>query len=186
MKLEHVLLGMVAMRPCTGYDLKRWLDSEMGRMVRLRTQQSQVYRTLNRMCADGWVSFTVQHNEGRPDAKVYVATDAGERELRDRLAVPYAPSPDFSDPEFLIRCTLAIFLEPEEHVRLVQIELDARRAQLDRFRAREIREEPWLSGIDRARMSQILDHVHDYKDRALETHVRWLEQVLAELAGTSH
>lgn len=50
MKFEHVLLGFVAMRPCTGYDLKRWLDSEMGRMIRLRTQQSQIYRTLGRMC----------------------------------------------------------------------------------------------------------------------------------------
>ncbi|UIX34759.1 hypothetical protein [Streptomyces sp. GQFP] len=55
---------------------------------------------------------------------------------------------------------------------------------MDRFRARGIREEPWLSGIDQARMSQFLDHVHDYKDRALEAHVRWLEQVLAELTRT--
>jgi DNA-binding PadR family transcriptional regulator len=186
MKLEHVLLGMVAMRPCTGYDLKRWLDSEMGRMLRMRTQQSQVYRTLNRMCVDGWVRYTVQHNEGRPDAKVYVATEAGERELRDRLAVPYAPSHDFGDPEFLIRLTFAIFLDPQEHIRLVRTELDARRAQLDRFRAREIRDEPWLPGIDQARMTKILDHVHDYKDRALDTHVQWLEQVLAELHPTDH
>lgn len=176
---------MVAMRPCTGYDVKRWLDSEMGRMARLRTRQSQVYRTLNRMCADGWVSFTVQHDEGRPDTKVYVATDAGERELHDHLSAPYTPSPDFSDPEFLIRCTFAIFLSPQEHIRLVQTELDARRAQLDRFRAREIREEPWLPGIDQVRMSQILDQVHDYKDRALHMHMRRLEPVLAELTGAA-
>jgi DNA-binding PadR family transcriptional regulator len=181
MKLEHVLLGMVAMRPCTGYDLKRWLDSEMGRMIRIRTQQSQVYRTLNRMCADGWVRYDVQRNEGRPDAKVYVATEAGERELRDRLAIPYAPSPDFGDPEFLVRYTFAIFLDRDEQVRLVQTELDARLAQLDRFRAREIRDEPWLPGVDQPRMAQILDHVHAYKDLALDTHVRWLKQTLAEL-----
>jgi DNA-binding PadR family transcriptional regulator len=181
MKLEHVLLGMVAMRPCTGYDLKRWLDSEMGRMLRIRTQQSQVYRTLNRMCADGWVRYDVQRNEGRPDAKVYLATEAGERELRERLAIPYAPSPDFGDPEFLVRYTFAIFLDRDEQVRLVQTELDARLAQLDRFRAREIRDEPWLPGVDQPRMAQILDHVHDYKDLALDTHVRWLKQTLAEL-----
>ncbi|MFF4258936.1 hypothetical protein ACFY1L_47945 [Streptomyces sp. NPDC001663] len=38
-------------------------------------------------------------------------------------------------------------------------------------------------GIDQGRVSQILDQVHDYKDRALQMHVRWLEQVLAELTG---
>ncbi|MGK5529644.1 PadR family transcriptional regulator [Streptomyces sp. URMC 129] len=181
MKFEHVLLGFVAMRPCTGYDLKRWLNSEMGRMIRLRTQQSQIYRTLGRMSADGWIDHTVEHNEGRPDSKVYRVTAAGERELRARLAEPYVPSPDFGDPEFLIRYTFAIFLTPEEQIALVRAELDARRAQAERFRAREIREEPWLPGVDRARMTRILDHVHDYKGRTLDTHVRWLEETLAEL-----
>ncbi|WP_431045544.1 PadR family transcriptional regulator [Streptomyces sp. P1-3] len=181
MKFEHVLLGFVAMRPCTGYDLKRWLDSEMGRMIRLRTQRSQIYRTLSRMCADGWVEYTVERKEGRPDAKVYSVTETGEQVLRARLAEPYTPSPDFGDPEFLIRYTFAIFLSRDEQVRLVRTELEARRAQAERFRAREIREEPWLPGVDRARMALILDHVHDYKGRALDTHLAWLEEVLAEL-----
>ncbi|MFF4954903.1 PadR family transcriptional regulator [Streptomyces chattanoogensis] len=181
MKFEHVLLGFVAMRPCTGYDLKRWLDSEMGRMIRLRTQQSQIYRTLGRMCDDGWIDYTVERNEGRPDSKVYRVTDAGERALRERLAEPYTPSPDFGDPEFLIRYTFAIFLSEAEQIHLVRTELEARRAQAERFRAREIREEPWLAGVDRARMTRILDHVHDYKSRTLDTHVHWLEEILAEL-----
>ncbi|WP_059013593.1 PadR family transcriptional regulator [Streptomyces specialis] len=183
MKFEHVLLGFVAMRPCTGYDLKRWLNSEMGRMIRLRTQQSQIYRTLNRMAADGWVTPTVERNEGRPDSKVYHVTPAGERELRARLAEPYEPPPDFGDPEFLIRYTFAIFLTAEEQIGLVRTELEARRAQTERFRAREIREEPWLPGVDVPRMTRILDHVHDYKGRTLETHVSWLERTLAELTG---
>ncbi|MEU6060671.1 hypothetical protein [Streptomyces sp. NPDC047097] len=53
MKFEHVLLGFVAMRPCIGYDLKRWLGSELGRMTGLPGQQSQIYRTLSRMADDG-------------------------------------------------------------------------------------------------------------------------------------
>ncbi|MGV9881041.1 PadR family transcriptional regulator [Streptomyces sp. NPDC003006] len=183
MKFEHVLLGFVAMRPCTGYDLKRWLDSEMGRMIRLRTQQSQIYRTLSRMCADGWIDYTVERNEGRPDAKVYRVTEAGEEVLLDRLAEPYTPSPDFGDPEFMIRYTFAIFLSPEEQKHLLHTELKARRAQAERFRAREIREEPWLPGVDRTRMVRILDHVHGYKSRTLDAHVRWLEETLAELTG---
>ncbi|WP_044366563.1 PadR family transcriptional regulator, partial [Streptomyces natalensis] len=76
------------MRPCTGHGLKRWLDSEMGRMIRLRTQQSQIYRTLGRMCDAGWVDFTVERNEGRPDSKVYRVTEAGEEVLRARLVEP--------------------------------------------------------------------------------------------------
>jgi DNA-binding PadR family transcriptional regulator len=180
-KFEHVLLGLVAMRPCTGYDLKRWLESEMGRMIRMRTQQSQVYRTLGRMCDDGWVTFAVEHNEGRPDAKVYRVTEAGEQVLHALLATPYVPPPDFGDPEFLIRYAFAIFRSREEQVALVRAELDARRAQTERFRAREIREEEWLPAVDPTRMARILDHVHEHKARALDTHVRWLEEILTEL-----
>ncbi|MDT0308289.1 PadR family transcriptional regulator [Streptomyces sp. DSM 44917] len=183
MRFEHVLLGFVAMRPCTGYDLKRWLDSEMGRMIRLRTQQSQIYRTLRRMSEDGWLSCAVERNEGRPDAKVYRVTEAGEAVLMARLAEPYSPPPDFGEPEFLIRYTFAIFLPRAEQIALVRTELEARRAQVERFRARDIRPEPWLPRVDPARMGRILDHVHQYKERALATHVRWLEEVLAELTA---
>lgn len=183
MKFEHVLLGFVAMRPCTGYDLKRWLDSEMGRMIRLRSQQSQIYRTLARMSADGWVSCTVQRNEGRPDAKVYRVTPAGEQALRERLSEPYEPSADFGDLEFLIRYTFSIFLAEDERVDLVRTELAARQAQMERFRAREVRQETWLPGVDPERMVRILDHVHDYKGRALRTHVEWLEEILTELTA---
>ncbi|MEU2562467.1 PadR family transcriptional regulator [Streptomyces longispororuber] len=181
MKLEHVLLGFVAMRPCTGYDLKRWLASEMGRMTGLPGQQSQIYRTLNRMRADGWIDYTLERNEGRPDAKVYRLTETGEHELRRRLAEPYVPSPDPADPEFLMRYLFTVFLTKEEQIALVRTELDARRAQYERFLDRDIREEPWLPGIDRTRMVRLLDHVHDSKGRALLSHVRWLEDVLKEL-----
>ena len=80
------------------------------------------------------------------------------------------------------RNTLAIFTSKQEQLQLVASELDARRAQAERFRLRDIREEPWLPTIDRDRMSQILDHVHDNKARALATHVSWLEEILAELS----
>ncbi|MET9675158.1 helix-turn-helix transcriptional regulator [Streptomyces sp. NPDC006482] len=183
MKFEHVLLGFVAMRPCTGYDLKRWLGSEMGRMGRLPSQQSQIYRTLARMTADGWVAYDVERNEGRPDSKVYRVTEAGDRVLRARLAEPYEPPVDFGDPEFLIRYTLSVLVAEEDQIALVRTELEARRAQIERFRARDRREEPWLPGVDPARMARILDHVHEGRDRMLVAHVRWLEEVLAELAG---
>ncbi|NEC87654.1 hypothetical protein [Streptomyces sp. SID12501] len=98
----------------------------------------------------------------------------------EHLAVPYSPSLDFGDPEFLVRYAFVIFLDRDERFRLMQTELDARLAQLDRFRAREIRDEPWLPGVDQPRMAQILDHVHGYKDLALDAHVRRLEQTLAE------
>lgn len=83
------------------------------------------------MYVDGWIDYTVKHDEGRPDAKVYRVTEAGEELLRNRLTEPYTPlSPDFADPEFMIRYTFAIFL---------------------RFRDREIHDEPWLLGLDRGR-----------------------------------
>ena len=183
MKFEHLLLGFVAMRPCTGYDLKRWLNSEMGRMLRPSTQQSQIYRTLARMSDDGWVSVTIERNDGRPDSKIYRVTDPGRQVLHVVLTEPYRASPDFGDPEFIIRYTLAIFITPQQQIDLVRTELDARLEQATRFRNRDIRPEPWMPDIDPSRMGHILDDVHQYKAHMLDTHINWLKGLLAELTA---
>ncbi|MEU6060672.1 hypothetical protein [Streptomyces sp. NPDC047097] len=105
------------------------------------------------MTDDGWVAYRVERTAGRPDAKVYQATEEGERVLRARLAEPYEPP----------------------------VELAARREQLERFRARDRRDEPWLPTVDPARMAVILDHVHHGKEQALLAHVGWLEHILTDL-----
>lgn len=182
MKFEHLLLGYLGMRHATGYDLKRWLDSELGRIFRPSTQLSQIYRALAKLAEQGWVVFDVERQEGRPDAKIYRLTPDGHRELRAWLATPYQPTPRFAEPEFLTRFVFAgALLSDAEVAGLVRIELEARRAQLAEYRERARPEERWAPELDYERAMRALDRAHEYEDRALERHVRWLEETLDDL-----
>jgi len=135
MKLENILLGVLLQHPSTGYDLKKFLDTS-GRFLRSNTQMSQVYRSLTRMEELGWVVHTVETRPGQ-DAKTYRVTEEGATVFLDWLKGPYQPPSRFEDPDFMARLSFAGFMEIDEVIALLDTELDARHAQIARYRFRD-------------------------------------------------
>lgn len=77
MSLPHALLGLLADRPASGYDLLKSFDTSLS-MVWPATQ-SQIYTELNRLAAAGQIEVVAEGPRGR---KEYALTDAGLAELR--------------------------------------------------------------------------------------------------------
>lgn len=150
MKLENILLGVLLQRPGTGYDLKRYLDT-FGRFLRSNTQMSQVYRSLARMEADGWVTHTVEPRPGAQDAKRYEVTAEGATVFLDWLTGPYRPPTRFQDPELVVRLSFAGFMPVEDVIRLLETEIATRRDEIARYRLRDrsMPREPALAFDDR-------------------------------------
>ena len=179
MKLEHVLLRLLATRPYSGYDLRKWLSVE-GRFVRSGIHHSQVYRALARMQENRWVTFRVDPRDGRPDAKVYRLTEQGQAALLDWIRSPYEPASRFHDSDFINRFQVAAALDREAAVHLVKTELTYRREQIARNRDRDrtiLFEDP-MPGLDPARQQAAADLVHRYGAGAVDWWVAWLEDVL--------
>ncbi len=86
MSLPHALLGLITYRPATGYDLGRAFKRSVHFFW--NATLPQIYRTLNQMETKGWVTSTVEHQEGKPSRKVYLVTEAGQTELVRWLAEP--------------------------------------------------------------------------------------------------
>ncbi len=86
MSLDHAILGFLSYRPMSGYDLKKHFDESVRHFW--PATQSQIYRTLKRMAAAGWVSVEVVEQDDLPDRKVYHLGAAGLAELRRWLATP--------------------------------------------------------------------------------------------------
>lgn len=136
MKLEHLLLGVLAMHPRTGYDLKKYMDTH-GRFLRSNTQMSQVYRSLATMERNGWAVHELEPRPGATDAKRYFLTEEGATVFLDWLTGPYSPPSRHVDPELTARLAFAGFMTRESVVRLLDIELDARSAEIARYRDRD-------------------------------------------------
>jgi PadR family transcriptional regulator, regulatory protein AphA len=135
-KLEHLLLGILLVKPRTGYDLARYMEME-GVFLRARTQMSQVYRSLTQMADRGWVTYTISMRPGAQDAKIYQATPAGRDAFMAWLHSPYQPIIGLENYEFRARLFFSGFSDEEELLDLLDAEIDARQRQIAKYRFRD-------------------------------------------------
>jgi DNA-binding PadR family transcriptional regulator len=98
--LRYLLLGLLAERPRYGYDLRKLFEQFLGGTWPLNV--GQVYTTLARLEADGWIQCEVVEQELLPDRKVYSLTEEGEAQL-DRWANEPVEGPIRLRDEFFLR-----------------------------------------------------------------------------------
>ncbi len=84
MPLSHVLLGLLADQPRTGYDLERAMREELDSVW--RAEYSQIYPTLARLRRAGLVLLRVLGPRKGPRRNLYRTTAAGRRELKRWVA----------------------------------------------------------------------------------------------------
>ncbi|MFI5806680.1 PadR family transcriptional regulator [Streptomyces sp. NPDC051561] len=184
MKFEHVLLGLLARRPYSGYDLRKWLETD-GQFVWAKAHHSQIYRKLAQMESDGWVRHEVDSREGRPDAKVYRLTGRGRDVLLEWVHTPYEPLTRFQDTDFTARLSVAAPLDRDAAISLVRTELAYRRAQIakNRNRDRTLHYEDPLPGLDQEIDAYLHDALHLLGAGAMDQWVAWLERTLLRLTA---
>ena len=90
MRLRHAILGLLSREPQSGYDLNRAFNSSI--VYFWYADQSQIYRTLDRLEADGAISTQVIPQNGRPDRRVHSLTESGRAELDAWLMSPLEPA----------------------------------------------------------------------------------------------
>ncbi|HKD10832.1 MAG TPA: helix-turn-helix transcriptional regulator [Thermoanaerobaculia bacterium] len=110
MSLPHVLLGLLADQPRTGYDLERAMREELDSVW--RAEYSQIYPALARLRRAGFILLRVLGPKRGPRRNLYRTTAAGRRELKKWVAgLPPAPRPK---DELLARLAFLETLSPED------------------------------------------------------------------------
>ncbi|MBP0457011.1 PadR family transcriptional regulator [Streptomyces montanisoli] len=105
MSTRHILLGLLAMGPRHGYDLKHRHDERFPQARPLAF--GQVYTTLQRLVRDGLAEVEETGSDGGPERTMYRSTDAGARELAD-WAGSVTPSAPFVANEIFAKVVVAI------------------------------------------------------------------------------
>lgn len=181
MKLEHLLLGLLGEMPRTGYEIKKFLDTH-GRFLRSNTTMSQVYRSLASMTERGWTAYAVDERPGAQDAKIYRVTAEGMTVFRDWLEGPYSPPSRFQDPEFAARLGFAGYLTPEKLIALIDIELDARRDQVAKYRFRDRSIADGTSAeFDRKLAASVGERLHHNGTQQIDLHIAQLDELRRDL-----
>ena len=107
MSLSHALLGMLSVRPASGYDLMKSFETSLANVW--PATQSQVYGELNRLAEAGLIEVA---NEGPRGRKEYALTEKGLAELRSWMVDP-RPEPARRS-EGLLRVFFLDVLPPEQ------------------------------------------------------------------------
>jgi PadR family transcriptional regulator AphA len=80
MSLRHAVLGLLAERPASGYDLMKRFETSLANVW--PATQSQVYGELGKLAAAGLLTVSAEGPRGR---KEYAVTEEGRAELRHWL-----------------------------------------------------------------------------------------------------
>lgn len=129
MQLRHAILGLLDIAPQSGYDLGRAFAGSVAHFW--HADQSQIYRTIDRLEIDGAVATELIVQTGRPDRRVHALTDAGRAELHAWLRSPIEAS--LPKEPFLARLFFAEPLGVEGVLALLDERADAVRAEREQL-----------------------------------------------------
>jgi len=106
--LGYALLGLLARRDLSGYDLAAQMKRSVGYFWQAR--HSQIYPELAKLEAAGLVRHLLIHQTDRPDKKIYAVTDAGRAALISWLTSPIAEAG--TRDELVLRAYLIWLADP--------------------------------------------------------------------------
>jgi DNA-binding PadR family transcriptional regulator len=107
--LDHILLGILR-SPASGYEIKQDFDRVFSHFW--AADLPQIYRTLNRMERDGWLTASPMVSDKGPERRVYRVTPPGKRALRKWLTT--APTLASERIEYLAQTFFLGALENDE------------------------------------------------------------------------
>ncbi len=117
MSLSHVLLGLLARGPASGWDLGSRLSGDPA--LGWNAELAQIYPALRRLLRGGFVALRRRRSPNGPPRREYRLTAAGRREFREWLAEPL----EIPKPHAAALARLA-FLEKRSHeTRLASLQL---------------------------------------------------------------
>lgn len=135
--LAYQVLGVVVRVPRSGYDIVKQLEHFRP------AKTSQVYPTLAKLESAGFVSAEDVEQSGRPNKKVYTATEAGRQVLTDWIGTE--PEVPYYRDDFLTMVYSGWLKSPAETCALVEaklVRLDASIAHVQSELAKLVAEYP--------------------------------------------
>jgi PadR family transcriptional regulator AphA len=165
MSYKYLVLGLLAERPMSGYDIKKHVKTVLGAIT--SASYGTLYPTLHKLLEDGDVEMQEVPQHGRPSKKVYFLTEQGRSDLRKWLNQPAAA--DQVKREFLLKLYLAKHFDEADLQAMVagrrtEAEMLLRTYEADKRNAKTA-EQAWIA---------------DYSSALCRAELDWLQRFVTE------
>lgn len=172
MSLTHAILGLLQQEEMTGYDLKTTcFDRCIAHLW--PADQAQIYRTLDKLMEQGWITCSVEIQRNRPNRKIYRVTETGKAEL-SRWLQCHQPLPTVREP-LLVQLYFAAQLPNEAIIQLLEQQLAARREKLAECETSEL---PALDDRSASREQRMQRLGLELVIRREQTYIDWLKTAI--------
>ena len=170
----EALLGMLSLRPMSGYEIRQTIEQSIGNFW--RESYGQIYPTLKRLVREGLAEVVPERGKGRGSRTVYRLTADGRKRLRAWLKTPSAEQVPRN--EMLLKVFFAGQISP-----------GVARVQVEAFRERHVGELERYGEIARRMKEMHAGHPdRPYWEMTLafgcaenEAFVRWSDRTLERL-----
>jgi DNA-binding PadR family transcriptional regulator len=177
MSLQHAILGFLNHRPYSGYDLKKVFDTSVRHFW--PADQSQIYRTLNRLTTNGWAEMEKIEQEKRPARKEYHITEAGQDELRQWLVTPLPFGDNRSAP--MVQVFFAGHLTNEKIIAMYQRVADHMRIGLQQYELIPQEIEAYSEYVRSPREFFFWMQTLEIGKLTARTNLEWIENVIQQI-----
>ena len=181
MSLRLALLGLLAVEPASGYDLKRAIDRSTYFIW--NATGPQIYNTLHKLREEGYVTSKPLAQTGKPDKHIHTITPKGQAALQDFVSEPVRAS--VTRDEVLLRIFFGNFADKKTIKRELESYLDRIRHERAYLEATKARIDAHPGSKHEARRFQLLSlrlKVAQY--RAMEQELS--DFLTGEMAEISH
>ena len=173
MSLRFALLGLLAVQPASGYDLKRAINRSTYFIW--NATGPQIYNTLNGLREEGYITSKSQPQQGKPDKHIHTITASGRAALKDFMGKPIRAS--VTRDEILLRIFFGNFASKATIKRELAAYLDRIREERAQMEATEARITAHPGRKHEARRFQLLSL------RIKVAQIRAMEQELVRFLG---
>lgn len=130
-KTRYAILGVLCIKPCSGYDIKKFCDKTISHFW--NENFGHIYPVLKQLLEEKLIAPA---NSGCGDRrKIYQITDAGKQEFLEWLIQPATPQPPRS--ELLLKLSFGNHMPKDELFHMLDEEKLRNTSQLKQYRAME-------------------------------------------------
>lgn len=178
---RYVILGMLGIKPMSGYDMKYWISNGVGFFYPI--SYGQIYPALKSFTEEKLVTCTVNREVGRPEKKAYTITEKGRDELRRWLREPI----DFKSSCCVNLLTIKVYFgsnaEKEITIKHISEALKYNKESLDRL----LDVEQQMKEYEKT-AKENMDNSFDYRMCTLrqgifitKAQIKWCEEAISKL-----
>ena len=171
MSVRNAILGLLALRPRHGYELRSAFEAIVGGEQNWEVKPAQIYTTLSRLEEGGLVQQTAVEQEGGPEKRIYAITPSGRNELDSWFNG--SVQGDQQRDEFYLKLMLSLATGEADPYRVIQVQRARLYQDLHNVTTQRQALDPRRDLAQMLLLDKVVMH--------LEADLRWLDMVESRL-----